>query len=105
VSDHGVTEYAEAILVTLAGAGIPTPEKGYLEDGGPSLARADLQKLAAKARHLEAKLKDAKGSEQRWARRMMLLEDRFGFAKEVLEGKHDGLIPLREQSKVAKQSD
>lgn len=102
MSGYNAKDYADAILTTLAGAGICTPEKGYESDGGPSQARADLQKLSAKAKHLEAKLKDAESSAGRWATRMMLLEDRFAFAMEVLQGKHDELDHLHRRPEAAK---
>lgn len=49
--------YAREALVALAGAGVCTPEAGYVNDGGPSLMGADIRRLAAQRDALTAELR------------------------------------------------
>lgn len=49
-------EYARSALVGLAGL-VPTPEKGYVADGGPGQLAADFRKLRARVAELERVLR------------------------------------------------
>lgn len=48
--------YAREALVALAGAHVPTPEKGYVKDGGPGQLVGDIRALACERDRLRAAL-------------------------------------------------
>src|SRR5688500_5172645 len=46
-------EYAKSALVAIAAAGIPTPEAGYVKDGGWLQMAADIRRMRTEGRHID----------------------------------------------------
>ena len=74
--------YARVIAGALAGA-VPVPERGYLQDGGPALAGADLRRLRAEYDRLKVDCTTLRGAMAAQDERERLAGERCGVPCEL----------------------